>query len=196
MNARLSGRDRKVLTTGVAACMLLVLGTRGAPALVHWTHAARANAEELSAEATRAMSSVNGSAAMRDSLAEAKSRYLALVPRFLEGETTGGAGSALASIVSTAATSANVRMGSAQIRADTAMAGTFARVRVRADLTGDIRGIATMLAALERGQTLLAVRELSISQPEPGAGDDRPEVLHADLVVESLARNPRRGSGQ
>lgn len=196
MNTRLSARDRKVLTIGVAVCTLLVVSTRGVPALVRWTRTARANAEALSAEAARATRSVAGGAAIRDSLASAKARYIGLGPRFLEGETTAGAGSALASIVSTAAAAANVRMGSAQIHTDTAKAEAFTRVSVRADLTGDIRGIATMLAALERGQTLLAVRELSITQPDPAAGDDRAEVLRADLVVESLVRNPRRGSSQ
>lgn len=196
MNTRLSARDRKVLTIGVAVCTLLVVSTRGVPALARWTRTARANAEELSAEAARATKSVAGGATIRDSLASARARYLGLGPRFLEGETTAGAGSALASIVSTAAAAANVRMGSAQIHADTGKAGAFSRVSVRANLTGDIRGIVTMLAALERGQTLLAVRELSITQPDPAAGDDRAEVLRADLVVESLARNPRRASSQ
>lgn len=181
---------------GTATCLLLIGGTRGVPALVHWTRETRVNADDLSAEASRAASSVNGEAAMRDSLASARSAYLALVPRFLEGETTAGAGSALASLVSIAASTANVRMGSAQIHADTTTTGAFTLIRVRADVTGDIRGLATMLANLERGRTLLAVRELSISQSDPAAGDDHPEVLRANLVVESLLRNQRRGAKQ
>lgn len=193
MTARVSSRDRRVLMIGVATCLTLVAGTRGVPALVSWTRAARENAAQLRAEVARASSGVASGDATRDSAAARNARYLALAPRLLAGETTAGAGGSLASLVTGAAAEANVRLGSVQIRADTAQGGTFTAVTLRADLTGDISGLTSMLAALERGQTLLAVRELSITQPEPAAGDDRPEVLRADILVESLMVTPRRG---
>jgi hypothetical protein len=59
------------------------------------------------------------------------------------------------------------------------------------DVTGDIRGVMAMLASLERGPTLLAVRSLSISQPDLTAGDDRVEALHVEIDVEGLMFNPK-----
>lgn len=193
MSARLSPRDRRVLMIGVATCLMLVAGIRGVPALVSWTRAARDNAAQLRAEVVRASNGVASGHATRDSAAARNARYLALTPRLLAGETTAGAGGSLASLVTGAAAAANVRLGSVQIRADTVRGATFTAVTLRADLTGDISGLTSMLAALERGHTLLAVRELSITQPEPASGDDRPEALRADIVVESLMLTPRRG---
>jgi len=190
----LSSRDRRLLTVGLLTCCTLVVAARGVPALLHWTGAARDNATQLGAEAARAQSSVGAARQTRDSLAVREARYTAIKPRLLDGETAAGAGGALASLLSTAAAAANVRLGSVQIRTDTAHADAFLAIRVHADLVGDINGLTTMLAALERGQTLLAVRELSITQPDLAAGDDRAESLRAELTVESLMANPARVS--
>ncbi len=192
MKLALSSRDRRVLVAGLLTCSTLVAATRGVPALLHWTRATRENAAQLGAEAARAESSVGNAPRTRDSLAVRASRFAAIKPRLLDAETAAGAGGALASLISAAATAANVRLGSVQIRTDTAHADAFLAIRVHADLVGDINGLTTMLAALERGQTLLAVRELSITQPELAAGDDRPESLRAELTVESLMSNPAR----
>lgn len=192
MTATLGSRDRRVLAVGVLICCTLVIAARGVPALLRWTRAARENALELGAEAARAQGSVDNAKRTRDSLAVRQARYTAISPRLLDGETAAGAGGALASLVSNAAAGANVRLGSVQIRTDTAHADAFLAVRVQADVVGDINGLTTMLAALERGQTLLAVRALSVAQPEIAAGDDRPESLRAELTVESLMPNPAR----
>ena len=191
MNRTLSTRDRQVLAIGLATCGALIVGTRGIPALMQWTRSTRTNASQLVAEAARAGRSVSTASATRDTLAQRNARYALLALRLLGSETTAGAGGTLASLVSEAAAVANVKLGSLQIRADTAKRGAFTVVSVRADLTGDVRGLAAMLATLERGRTLFAIRELSISQPEPAAGDDRAEVLRAELVGASLMVTPR-----
>jgi len=49
-----------------------------------------------------------------------------------------------------------------------------------------------MLAALEGGQTLLAVRELSITQPQTSAPADQMEALRVELRVEGLMLRPHR----
>ncbi len=196
MKTRLSARDQKVLLVGLVSCTTLVVGARGVPELLRWTHDARANAVHLGAEAERASKSVATARATHDSLVARNARYLALAPRFLAGETVAGAGGALAALVSGAATAANVRLGAVQIQADTMHQAAFTPVIVRADLTGDIRGLSAVLATLERGQAILAVRELSISQPAAAAGDDQPETLHADLVVECLLLTARREGGR
>lgn len=191
MSGRLSARDRKVLAIGAGACLMLAIGGRGVPSLVRWTLESRASAAQLVGESSRAAGSVAHAGATRDSLVARNQRYLALAPRLLDGETAAGAGGTLASIVSGAAAMSSVRLGSVQIRTDSAKAGVFTRVSVRADLTGDIRGLAAMLAMLEKGPPLLAVRELSITQPETAIADDRAEALRAELVVEGLMLTPR-----
>ena len=195
MRVRLTPRDRRVLTVGAISCAALAMGARGIPALMRWTRDSRAAAAQLVGEEARARTSIARAAETRDTLAARNARYLALAPRLLDGETAAGAGGTLASIVSGAATASNVRLGSVQIRADSTRRGAFTSVAVRADLTGDIRGISEMLATLEKGPALLAVRELSITQPEPAAGDDRAEVLRAEVVVEGLMLTPRRADG-
>jgi hypothetical protein len=191
MIARLSARDRKVLALGTIVCATLIIGTRGLPALLRWTRDTRASAAQLGAEAARARTSIARSKETRDTLAARNVRYLALAAHLLEQQTPVGAGGSLAAIVSDAAAASNVRVGSVQIRADTTNVGAFMNVTVRAELTGDIRGLAGLLSAIEQGQTLIAVRALSISQPEIGAGDDRAEVLRAELVVEGLMPSTR-----
>lgn len=195
MKTRLTSRDRRVLAVGAVACATLAIGARGIPVLLRWTHDSRAAAAQLVGEERRARTSIAHAIETRDTLAARNARYLALAPRLLDGETAAGAGGALASIVSGAAAASSVRLGSVQIRADTVRRGVFTSVAVRADLTGDIGGIAAMLAMLESGPALLAVRELSITQPEPAAADDRAEVLRADVVVEGLMLTPQRANG-
>jgi hypothetical protein len=195
MRVHLTARDRKVLAVGTLICTALIAGTRGLPALVRWTHGARATAVQLGAEAARVSNSVTRASVTRDTLAAENERYLALAARLLDQETPAGAGSSLASLLSDAAAESNVKLGSVQIHADTTFVGAFMHVTVRADLTGDIRGLAAMLAMLEKDQTLLTIRAMSISQPEPAAGDDRAEVLRAEVVVEGLMPSTRgRGS--
>jgi hypothetical protein len=58
---------------------------------------------------------------------------------------------------------------------------------VHADVVGDIHGITTLLATLERGSARLRVRELTVTQPDAAAPGDRVEALRADLTVEGLA---------
>lgn len=187
-------RDQRALTIGTAIVLLLVLGSRGAPAWLHWTRDARTEASALTAEAMRARESVRNAGTVRDSPTVRRLRYDELAPAILEGETAAGAAGSLAEQLSNAAVEANVRLGSVQLRADTTSRAAFTRVSVRADFTGDIVGVAAMLYVLEGGAELLSIRELSITQPEPAAGDDRPEMLRVSLVIEGLARRDAAGA--
>jgi hypothetical protein len=73
------------------------------------------------------------------------------------------------------------------VRPDTASAGTFMRISVRADGTGDLPAITRLLALLEGAPELLAVRALSITQPAPGGPAEQPEALRLEISVEGLA---------
>jgi hypothetical protein len=117
-------------------------------------------------------------------------RFIALAPVVLDGSSVASGGATLASLVSGAAATANAKLGSVHVKVDTAARGarnTFAHISARADLTADVRGLSRFLLALERGPTRLAIRALSVTQPEPGGASDRPEMLRVEVVVEGLA---------
>lgn len=188
-----SARNRRAISLGGTAIILVVGASRGAPALAEWSHGAVQSAREVVDEAERARQAVAGRRALEDTMNVRSARYLALAPVLLDGASAATAGATLASLVSGAAAASNARLGSVQVNGgasrDSASdkSRTFARVSVRATLTADVRGLSGFLLALERGPTLLAIEELSVTQAEPAADRSRPEQLQVDLVVAGLA---------
>jgi hypothetical protein len=171
----------------------LLGGARVLPALVRWERDAQSSDISRRALLARATTAIALSNQVRDSARARGARIIALAPALLEGETPATASATLAGIISGAAVRSNVRIGALQLHADTASRGTFVRIGVRGDATGDVAGITTMLSLLESGPTLLAVRELSITQPEPGALADHAEALRVELSVEGLMLRSRTG---
>ena len=192
----LAARDRRMIVLGAGTVIVMVVSMRGVPALRAWSAASVASAREAVAEADKAELSVRGGAALRDSMRVRGARFLALAPALLDGSSTAAAGATLASLIAGAAATADARLGAGHVRLDTAQRArsTFARVSARADLTADVRGLSRFLLALERGPTLLAIRELSVTQPEPGASSDRAEMLRIEVVIEGLALGREGGS--
>jgi hypothetical protein len=186
-----SQRDRRALLVGAITVFTMMALSRGLPAWSAWQRRVREDARVSRAGAERARALLGIHGAIEDSLAARDERFVALAPKLLGGESPTAAGATLAGLVSGAAAGAGVRLGAVEIRPDTAGPGAFTRVAVRADATGDIRGVTKMLAALERGPTLLAIRSFSIDQPEPAAASDRMEALHVTLEVEGLMLTPR-----
>lgn len=184
--ARMNGRDRRALTIGVSAIAILLLVGRGLPVIAQWEREARSRAAAQREMLERAISAVALSSRVRDSAHARGARIVALAPALLGGDTPGSASATLAGIISGAAALSNVRVGALQLHVDTASRGTFVRVGVHGELTGDIAGITAMLSALESGPTLLVMRELSITQPEPAGPPDRAEALHIEMTVEGL----------
>ena len=183
----ISGRDRRVLSFGLAVIGLLLLVGRGIPAWRRWDADARASAAELAVEEERAAAAARALPALRDSAAARRERLVALAPAVLDGESAASAGAALASLVSGAAAKAGVQIGAVQLsRPDSAARTVFTRVRVRTDATGDLPGLLRFLQALEGGPALLAVREWSVSQPNAGGPATLPETLRLELTVEGL----------
>jgi hypothetical protein len=172
-----------------------VLIGRGLPELRAWSDASIASAREAVVEVHRAELSVRGAGALTDTMQARTARFIALAPALIDGTTAATAGATLGSLLSGAAATAGAKLGSVQVRADDSMrdssgTGTFPRVSIRASLTADVRGLAKLLVALERGPTLLSIEEVAVTQPEPGADGSRPEVLHVELVIGGLALAP------
>ena len=187
MRGRLAGRDRRTLLLGGAVIALVLLVFKGIPAWRRGDADAWASSAEMVAAAARAEADVRSLPALRDTVEAREQRLVALAPRVLDGSTPAAAGATLASLVSGAAARANVALGTVQVLPDTASAGTFVKVTVRGDATGDLPGIARMLALLEGGPELLAVREVSITQPDAGGPADRVESLRLEFTVQGLA---------
>jgi hypothetical protein len=181
---------RARVAAGVCILAMLAL-TRAVPAWYRWTTELRSDARELAAEVARADHAITAASITLDSLAQRNARFLALAPALLDGDTPASAGAVLAGVVSGAAAIAGVRLASVRLRPDSATSGTFTRVAVQGEIVGDIDGVMTFLATLERGPLLLAVRELAVTQTEPAAPPERAEVLRAQISVEGLALNRR-----
>ena len=190
MHMRMSTRDRRALTISAAAIVGLTVLGRGLPALLTWERREATVAEERGADLARARVQLARARMVQDSARAHGARIVALAPLLLGGDSPATASATLAGILSGAAARANVRVGALQLHADTATRGTFVRVGVRGEVTGDIAGVTAMLASLERGPTMLAIRELSITQPEPAVASDHMEALHVELMVEGLMQRP------
>ena len=194
MSSVIISRDRRALAAGVVVVVLLIAFARGLPALRRWQADVRDSSAALTQEAARAQMTVARERTTRDSLAARQRRFIALAPLLLGGETPAMGSATLASLISTAATAASVRLGPVQVQADTVARGVFSRVGVRDEITGDIRGVSAFLSTLERGPTLVAVKELTIAQLEPAAAADRAEALHVTVAVEALMVRRRPAS--
>jgi hypothetical protein len=190
----LSTRDRRTIVVGGAAVASLILLAKGVPAWRAWIAESRARATEQMRMAADADVLLARAPAMRDTMAARNARYIALAPALVAGRTPAEASATLASLVSGAASAAGLKLGTVQLRApaDTGAHRAFVRVSVRADVVGDVHGLLAMLAGLERGPVRLRVRELTVTQPDATAPDDRIEELRADLTVEGLAMAKRQ----
>lgn len=182
----MSGRDRRALVIGTCIVATTVVLGRGVPMILKWTREADDGLSVRRELLERATEAVALSGRARDSARSRGARIVALAPALLGGDSPATASATLAGIISGAAARANVRVGALQLHVDTASRSTFVRVDVHGEITGDIAGISTMLASLEGGPMLLAVRELAITQPEPSAPADRAEALRVELTVQGL----------
>jgi len=182
----IAARERRTLAIGAVAVVVMLGLGRGVPAWRAWRNAAVARATLQTERAADAEASMRGLRARVDTVEARQRRLGELAPALLDGTTPAASGASLSAILSGAAARAGVRLNSVQLIPDSVAAGsTFLRVALRADATGDVAGVARMLSLLEGGPELLAIRELSITQPDPaGPG---PEQLHAELTVEGLA---------
>ena len=190
MSPTKAGRDQRALLTGAGVIAAIVIFARVVPLLRTWSDASVLSAREIVDEAVRSRQRIARDSSARAMLAERRRRLTELAPALFAGTATAAA-AALASHVTDVAHNTNVRLGAIQVRSDTSSRATGADilspVSVRAELTADVRGLAMFLLALEEGPQFLAIRELSVTQPEPGGPSGRPEILRVEIVIEGLA---------
>lgn len=186
----ISRQDRRALALGVALCGSLIVGSRGLPLWRQWVAGNVAEATRLELEAAYAQTASLNSRTAEDSLMARTARLAAADSLLLDAETPAAAAANLAALLSDLADAAGVKLGPVRLRADTLrQSRSFVFVGAVASVTGDIEGIMDLIVGLEEGVPALSIRDLSISQPDPGATSDRPEMLRVDLSVEGLARS-------
>jgi len=179
-------RDRRTLVGGVLVVASLIAIARGAPMLGTWTEARRAAAAAAGDQLRLAERARRELPALQDSLQRRRARFAALDSLLFIASSASVASAALASALEDVATDTRVKVNAMQMRPDTTNRPGFTRVAVRVIGVADVAGLAAFLHAVDGGDRYLAVREISVSQPEPGAADSKPEMLRIDVLVEGL----------
>jgi hypothetical protein len=188
----LGSRDRRALLLGGAVVMATWIATRGMSSLLHRHEELRARAEVALVELQRSRELVAEEPLALEALADRARELVAWAPRLVAGATPAEALAELSSYMSGLAAQHRVRLVRLDPSADSA-SGPFARLSLRLEAQGDIRGLAGWLVAMEEGERLLAVREIALSAPEPAAPSAQPEVLRAEIVIEGWAAPQERG---
>jgi hypothetical protein len=188
MPGGLSARDRRTLTIGASVVLPLFAAGRGLPAILDWQRTRLRDAIAIAQQAAHVRAAARVTAVLRDSVRARRERLAAIDSLLITGPTPGAAAASLASTLETLADSAPMKVTTMQLRADTAAADALSIVAVRITGFADVAGLAAFLRAVEGGDVPLAVRELSVLQPDPGGIDAKPEILRVDVLVEGLVR--------
>jgi len=181
-------RDRYALCFGVAFVSIATIAARGMPALAAWNAREQSVAVASSRELSLARTIVADMSAARDSLAMELHRVAELESRLVSGSTPADAASALAKLVSDIADRANLKISTIEPHDDSLPAASLRTVSVRLAGTTDVVGLTDFLLAIDTADTLMAVRELVVSQAEPAAPSTQAEALRVEVFVAALAR--------
>jgi len=188
MIAGLSARDRRTLLVGVVAVFVIVCVGKGLPALQRWEQERVAAANETR---QRLIVAERGAAALQDTRDSADVRDRRLTryhSRMIVAASTDAACAALAGLLERLSALEDVSVGALTLRPDSVVRAGLARVGVRVSGEGDVNGLLGLLYATETHDTLMIVRDLSVSQPDPAARSEQREALRFELHVQTLAR--------
>jgi len=152
---------------------------------------------ERAALVAHARAEVEGAGVLRDSVAAMTQALVALAPDLLSGHSAAEAVADLSAQVNFAASRHQARLTESAPMPDTAHAGRLGRVTVRASLQTDIRGLASVLRALESGSPTLTVRSVRVLAPDPVGVERKPELLSVEITVAGWYLHTRgRGKGE
>jgi hypothetical protein len=194
-----TGRDRRVLVLGAVVIATGVLLLRVLPWAVRESLAAEGDLRERAEVLVRARADLADAPALRDSATALARTVVGLAPRLLSGATPAEAAADLSGRLNLAASRNQTKVQQVDQAPDSARAGRLRRVRVRVTLESDIRGVMAFLRAVELGEGALAVTELRIAAPDPGAAGRGPEALRLEAAVTGWFLTPGdggRGKGE
>ena len=187
-------RDRRTLIVGIAACAMIVAVGRGAPLLRQWEAARLTAAADAERQLAAASAAADMATSIEDDASRTREQAAAADSALLHGATPAAAAAALALLLSDRADSTGLGITSESVRADTGFIRGFARARVRLSATADVRGLTRFLASVEGSPHLLAVRDMTVSQPDPSADDDHPRICGSKWLLKRLCgRRSRNG---
>ena len=96
-----------------------------------------------------------------------------------------------------AASRAPARIDRLDPLADSTGRGRLGRVRIRAALETDVRGLVALIRAIDAGDEVLRLDELHVEAPDPGAVNRGPEILRVEVTVSGWYVRPRAaGNGK
>jgi hypothetical protein len=154
------------------------------PALVRRAAATDTELHERAELLGRARTELGELDRLRDSAATLSRAVVQLAPALVSGSSPAEAAAALAAELSLAANRHKLKLlATTSVDADTT-AGRLRRVRLHAQLEGDVRGLADLLRTLELSGPVLVVRDLRVSTPAPAQETRLPEVLTMEVTVE------------
>ena len=182
----ISRRDQRTLGVGAFTIAMLMVVSRGIPAIRTWDAERVREARETAAQLASIRIGRRQASALRDSLAARRARLASIDSTLGAGASASAVAAALASTLEDLADRNAVKVTALQIRADSVARGGMTRVEVRLSGITDVTGLAGFLAAVEAGPMPVVVRELDVSQPEPTAADDKPEALRIDVLVSGV----------
>lgn len=182
----LSERDRRTLIGGGGIVIALLVLARGIPELRRWEEARASEAESSATAVGEMRGGIAALAALRDSTHARTARLAALDSSLISGVSPAAVAAGLASMLGDLADDNAVKVNAMQLHSDSVVKAGLARADVRVTGVADVTGLAGFLRDIEGGPALLRIRELSISQPDPAGGNEKPEALRVDLVIEGL----------
>ncbi|HLB38653.1 MAG TPA: type II secretion system protein GspM [Gemmatimonadales bacterium] len=184
-------RDRRALLFGGATVFGALLALKVAPAAIQYYGVLRMRTAERVATLEQARSVLEAAPAVDASFSVAARQIVALAPALVVGESAADAAANLTSELSLVAERAGLRVVGFNALPDSAR-GTFAPVALRAQLEGDVKGLAGFLKAVEGGRTLLTLRSLQVQAGDPLEQQAGAEQLRLELVIGGWRLNRRR----
>jgi hypothetical protein len=176
----LSTAERRLLAA-LTATLLLALGLRLLPGVIRSLSALpdRVASQRTLLRETEAM--LSGLPALEDSAATLRQALMSLAPRLLAGTTESDARSDLTARLTSLAAVNHGRLMRLEGLSDSTTAGRIRRLRSRALLETDFRGVAELLAAIERQAVILVPERIVVRRPEESGGAEQSERLEVEL---------------
>jgi hypothetical protein len=176
-------RDRRALLWGGATVLGAVLLLRVFPWSVQRVMAADAELRDRAAVLARARADIAEAMLLHDSATTVGQALGELAPKLLSGGSAAEASADLSGRLNRAASQSAAKLGRVEQVPDSTATGRLRRVRLRATLEADIRGVSGVLRALEHNEAALSVNEVRVVAVDPASGDHVPEVLHFEVTV-------------
>jgi len=193
----MTARDRRALILGGVVIAAAVLSLRAVPWGVRRAAGSYVELRERAGLLARTREEMAALPMLRDSAATLSQALVALAPQLLSGSTATEAGSDLSGRMNLAAARAPARVERLDPMPDSTGNGRLGRVRVRAALETDVRGLVALIRAIDAGDEVLRLEELHVEAPDPAAVNRGPEILKVEVTVSGWYVKPRdAGNGK